>query len=168
MEARDDNQRRSWEVENKKRLDRLKMEDIWMFTARMLAKRSKCQRRNVGCIITDRDMRRVLGNGYNGRAAGQDECPGTDPCCLHAEVNALIASGALEKGKVMLVTVMPCEKCAMMIINSGFSRVIYDEEHENTAGVDMLEKAGVKTTKYRRRAERGENAGRMIGEEVLA
>lgn len=165
--AAQDASRQSWEIERKKRLDRLKMEDVWMGAARMLAMRSRCQRRQVGCIVTDRDQRRVLGNGYNGRAAGVDECPGTDPCCLHAEVNALIASGSLEKGKVMFVTVSPCEKCAMMIINSGFSRVIYDEDHENAAGLLMLEQGGVKAVKYRRRAERGENAGERVFGSIL-
>ena len=144
----------SWEVERRKRLDRIGMEDVWMNTARFLGERSKCQRRNVGCIVTDAQLRRVLGNGYNGRAAGQDECPGTDPCCLHAEVNALIASGSIERNKVMFITVMPCEKCAMMIINSGFSRVVYDEPHDNKAGVEMMEKAGIDVKRYRRRADR--------------
>lgn len=134
--------------------ERPKMEDVWMGAARLLAKRSQCKRRKVGCVITDHAQRRVLGNGYNGRAAGVDVCPGTDPCCLHAEVNALIASGSNEKNKVMFVTVMPCEKCAMMIINSGFSRVVYDEEHDSVAGIRMLERGHVKAVSYHRRGEK--------------
>lgn len=135
--------------------DRVLMEDVWMGTARMLAKRSKCKRRQVGCVVTDRAMRRVLGNGYNGRAAGLDEeCPGTDPCCLHAEVNALIASGALEKQKVMFVTVAPCVKCSMMIINSSFRKVIYLEEGPSTEGLEMLAKATVEIHRYRKRMGR--------------
>jgi len=137
------------------RAERLGMEDVWMATARMLAMRSKCKRHKVGCVVTDWKMRRVLGNGYNGRAAGVDEeCPGTDPCCLHAEVNALIACGSLERNKVMFVTTMPCEKCAMMIINSGFKRVVYSEKHPKTEGVELLERAGLLVARYRRRAER--------------
>jgi len=151
--------RKSWTVEANKRLERLGMEDVWMHTARMLAGRSKCKRRTVGCIITDDRMRRVLGNGYNGRAAGIDECPGTDPCCLHAEVNALIASGSLERNKVMFVTTMPCEKCAMMIINSGFSKVYYDEKHDNTAGIELLAKANIFTKHYRRKVDRHKEEG---------
>lgn len=150
MAARDD----SREAERLRRLDRIGMEDVWMGTARMLGTRSQCQRLRVGCVVTDAQLRRVLGNGYNGRAAGQDSCPGTDPCCLHAEVNALIASGSLERNKVMFVTAMPCEKCAMMIINSGFSRVVYDEPHPNTAGIEMMERAGITVKRYRRRADR--------------
>lgn len=126
------------------------METVWMSTARMLARRSECKRLKVGCVVTDKSMRRVLGNGYNGRAAGSTtKCGGTDPCCLHAEVNALIASGGLEKDKVMFVTVMPCEKCSMMIVNSGFSRVIYDRGHEKLAeGMKVLEEAEILVEKY--------------------
>lgn len=126
------------------------METVWMSTARMLSRRSECKRLKVGCVVTDQSMRRVLGNGYNGRAAGSmTRCEGTDPCCLHAEVNALIASGGLEKGKVMFVTVMPCEKCSMMIVNSGFSRVVYDRGHEKlTEGMKVLEEAGILVDKY--------------------
>lgn len=147
--------------------NRVGMSDVWMGAARMLASRSKCKRLQVGCIVTDYYMRRVLANGYNGRAANVDECPGTNPCCLHAEVNALVASGSLEKNKRMYVTVAPCEKCAMMIINSGFYEVVYAEEHENKAGVEMLEKGKVKTMRYRRRAERGANEGEKVFGDIL-
>lgn len=142
------------------------MDDIWMGTARMLATRSKCKRKHVACIVTDYWMRRVLGNGYNGRAANVDECPGTDPCCLHAEVNALIASGSLEKNKRMYVTIAPCVKCAMMIINSGFYEVVYDQEHDNDEGIKMLEAGGVRVKRYRRRVERGEGAQKVFGDVI--
>ena len=124
------------------------MTDIWMSTARMLASRSRCERASVGCVVTSGDLRRVLGNGYNGRTPGHNSCPGTDPCCLHAEVDARIASGSLEKDKVMFVTLLPCEKCSMMIVNSGFSSVIYGDDHEKTAGADILRSAGVLLTRY--------------------
>lgn len=126
------------------------MEAVWMSTARMLARRSQCKRLKVGCVVTDQSMRRVLGNGYNGRAAGSAmKCEGTDPCCLHAEVNALIASGGQQKNKVMFVTTMPCEKCSMMIVNSGFSRVVYDLGHEKfTEGWTVLQEAGILVEKY--------------------
>lgn len=119
------------------------METVWMNTARLLSQRSRCKRNSVGCVVTDSGLRRVLGNGYNGRAADQDECPGTDPCCLHSEINALITSGSIEKDKVMFVTVLPCEKCAMAIVNSGFSRVVYDRSHEKKEGLAVLKAAGI-------------------------
>jgi len=126
------------------------MVDIWMATARHLAQRSQCQRLGVGCVVTDKSMRRVLGNGYNGLAAGSVmKCEGTDPCCLHAEVNALIASGSMEKDKVMFVTVTPCKKCSMMIVNSGFSRVVYEHGHEKSSeGAVVLVEAGILLEKY--------------------
>ncbi len=120
-----------------------------MSTAKLLAKRSTCQRLRVGCVITDFDMRRVLGNGYNGRAAGsKQECPGTDPCCLHAEINALITSGSQEQDKVMFVTTLPCERCSMAIVNSGFSRVVYHMGHEKRDGLEVLLEAGITVDRH--------------------
>lgn len=123
-----------------------------MNAAKMLALRSKCERNQVGCVITDRSLRRVLGNGYNGRAAGiDDNCPGkdVDPCgCLHAEANALIACGSFQMDKVLFVTMLPCENCSRMIINSGFSRVIYDRDHAKIGGLKLLKSAGILVEKY--------------------
>lgn len=140
------------EVPAYKKVSRPTLETVWMTAARMLAQRSKCKRAQVGCIVTDRKMRRVIANGYNGRAAGLDiECPGeqVDPCgCLHAEANALISSGSYQTDKVMFITLLPCERCATMIINSGFSRVVYYSEHEKQSGLKLMKRAGIIVEKH--------------------
>lgn len=129
---------------------RPKMDDIWMQTAVLLSTRSTCGRLQVGCIITDQRKRTVLGNGYNGGAAGQENaCKDSDPCGhLHAEVNALVASGPGDRQKVMYVTVLPCEQCAKLIVNSGFSEVYYLHEHEKRGSVEVLRDAGISLSKF--------------------
>lgn len=105
---------------------RITMEDIWMQTAINLSSRSKCSKACVGCVITTKDLRHVLGNGYNGYAAGIDYKCTPETCdCLHAENNALIDAGSQFKDKVVFVTMFPCLNCAIQIINSGCSKLYY-------------------------------------------
>lgn len=128
------------------------MQKIWMQTAMLLAKRSTCSRLQVGCVITSNDLRTVLGNGYNGGAAGQtNDCDMTVPgYCghLHAENNALVACGSLVKDKVMFVTTLPCEQCAKLTVNSGFKEVYYLNDHEKRGSVEIFERAGIKLIKF--------------------
>jgi len=125
------------------------IDQVWMQTAVMLSKRSTCERLQVGCVITDMDKRTVLGNGYNGGAKGQsNKCDPSDSCGhLHAEVNALIASGSHDRLKVMYVTTLPCAQCAKAIVNSGFMGVYYLNEHEKQGSKDILKAAGINLIK---------------------
>jgi deoxycytidylate deaminase len=108
------------------------MEYIWMQTAILLAQRSKCSRAKVGCIITTKDLRHVLGNGYNGYAAGIDYICTPERCdCLHAENNAVIDAGSEHKDKVFFVTMFPCLPCTIQIINSGCSKLYYYDTYKN-------------------------------------
>ena len=125
------------------------MDDIWMQTAVLLSTRSTCERLQVGCIITDSRKRTVLGNGYNGGAAGQNNTCSGDPCGhLHAEVNALVACGSSDRQKTMYVTVLPCEQCAKLIVNSGFLEVNYLHEHEKRGSIEILRSAGIVLKKF--------------------
>lgn len=94
------------------------MQEIWMRTAIDLSTRSKCSKAQVGCVITTKDMRHVIGNGYNGYAAGIEYTCTVENCnCLHAENNAVINSVSSVKDKVFFVTMFPCLNCAIQIIN---------------------------------------------------
>lgn len=109
---------------------KISMEDIWMRTAIYLSERSQCSRAKVGCIITTKDLRHVVGNGYNGHAAGSDYICEPDKCdCLHAENNAVIDAGSQYKDKVFFVTMFPCFSCAIQIINSGCSKLYYNQSY---------------------------------------
>jgi len=128
---------------------RIKMELIWMATAKLLSQRSSCSKLQVGCIITSNDLRHVLGNGYNGGAKGQhNKCEAIDPCGhIHAEYNALIDCGSAIKDKIMFVTVLPCEMCAKGIVNSGFSKVYYLEDHPKKGSINIFKRAKIKLIK---------------------
>lgn len=48
---------------------------------------------------------------------------------VHAEVNAIISAGTFVKGcTLFVVPMMPCPRCATVIIQSDIERVIYEEK----------------------------------------
>ena len=110
---------------------RLKMEQIWMSTAHMLARRSQCSKLSVGCVVTTSNLRHVLGNGYNGGPKKSNYVCRKKTCfCLHSEDSALIDAGSSHSDKVIFVTVFPCRQCIYRIINSEVSAIYYSNEYK--------------------------------------
>lgn len=120
----------------------LRMTSIW-------AENSYCERRKVGALIVKDKM--IISDGYNGTPAGfenvcEDENGITKPYVLHAEANAITKvarSNNSSEGATMYVTASPCIECAKLIIQSGIRRVVYRDLYRITAGIDLLNRAGV-------------------------
>ncbi|HVB77568.1 MAG TPA: deaminase [Candidatus Nitrosotalea sp.] len=132
--------------------DRIPLEEVYMRMAEELAKRSTCDRNQVGTVITSSDLTQVLGIGYNGNARGlPNSCDGPEPgrCgCIHSEANALIKAGAQTPGKLVFVTVSPCVMCAKMIVNSNVLRVHYRRPYRDDSGLQVLRQGGVEAVHY--------------------
>jgi len=128
---------------DKKANTRVSLEAVLMLWADSASLRSTCARLSVGAVIMDKDLRRVLGYGYNGNySGGPNKCDGTLPgqCgCIHAEMNALISS-VREKDAVMFVTDAPCLTCAKCIINAGISQLYYEYDYRDASGLKLLKK----------------------------
>jgi dCMP deaminase len=136
----------------------------YMKTAKIFAGLSSAKRRHVGAIIVKDD--RIISIGYNGMPSGWDnncediissvwEEPDlhnlkTKPEVLHAESNAiakLAKSTESGDGASMFITCSPCIECAKMIYQSGIKEVYYGEEYKSCAGLEFLNKCGVKLMK---------------------
>ena len=119
--------------------------------ARIWAKNSYCQRRQVGALVVKDGM--IISDGYNGTPSGfenicEDEYNVTKPYVLHAEANAitkLARSNNNSEGATIYITASPCIECAKLIIQSGIKRVVYGEKYRLTDGVDLLERAHIET-----------------------
>lgn len=120
----------------------LRMVRIW-------AENSYCQRRQVGAILVKDQM--IISDGFNGTPSGfenvcEDETGVTKPYVLHAEANAIskvARSNNSSDGSTLYVTASPCMECAKLIIQSGISRVVFNELYRITDGIDLLKRAGV-------------------------
>ena len=131
-------------MEKQLALDRryLRMSRIW-------AENSYCQRRKVGAILVKDGM--IISDGFNGTPAGfenvcEDETGATKPCVLHAEANAITKvarSNNSSCGATLYVTASPCLECSKLIIQSGITRVVYNEEYRLSDGLGLLRRAGV-------------------------
>jgi dCMP deaminase len=128
-------------------------DSIYMDLAKLMAQRSTCLRKSVGCVITSTDFRKVLSVGYNGGASGlPHDC---DPSqqgncgCLHSEDNAVINCDAPRyEEKVVFVTMLPCVQCAKRLINLGnVKKIVYGEEYRLTDSLQLFYQAGIPVVK---------------------
>ena len=117
--------------------------------ARIWAKNSYCQRRQVGALVVKNNM--IISDGYNGTPSGfenicEDDNGITKPYVLHAEANAitkLARSSNNSDGATIYITASPCIECAKLIIQAGIKRVVYGEKYRLTDGIELLERAGI-------------------------
>lgn len=127
----------------------LRFDQRYLEMARIWAKNSYCQRRQVGALVVKQGM--IISDGYNGTPSGfenvcEDETGVTKPYVLHAEANAitkLARSNNNSEGATIYITASPCIECAKLIIQSGIRRVVYGEKYRLTDGIELLERAGI-------------------------
>lgn len=134
--------------------------------ARLVASRSTCLRRSVGCVLVDA-KNRVLATGYNGVASGSVHCndfavddggiafphacsgstaeSGTnlEGCAaVHAEQNAILQCSNADTIARAYVTTFPCSGCAKLLLNTGCGTIVYDQRYADTAGRELWIAAG--------------------------
>jgi len=123
-------------------------DEVWMDTAKTIARRSLDPRHQVGAVIVTDDNTQVLSVGYNGdHRGGPNSVESMEPGMsgfLHAETNALIKCDYNNpKPKRMYLTLSPCRQCAKAIINGGIREVVYAEEYRDPSGINLLRECGV-------------------------
>ena len=119
-------------------------DEYFMGIAMAVRARANCTGNRVGAIIV-KDHHQ-LAAGYNGTAAGQENCTdggchrcghpelyrsgeGYDAClCLHAEQNALLMAarfGISVHGADLYTTMRPCFTCSKEMLQAGIETVYY-------------------------------------------
>ena len=129
----DDNYIRSY-IDN---FGRKHIYQYFMDIAYIVASRSTCIKRKVGSIIVD-NQKHIIATGYNNPSVGLANCT-KETCILdergkcaaqavHSEANSVMQCDPLKRqGSTMFLTDYPCDKCALLILNSGIKTVIYDK-----------------------------------------
>lgn len=136
-----------------------KFRDAYMKMAETFAECSTARRLQVGAVVVKDD--RIISIGYNGMPSGWDNnCEfeekvqggvtllTTKPEVLHAETNAiakLAKSTESGLGATLFVTHAPCLDCAKLVYQSGINSVYYRNTYRSEAGIQFLQKAGVRT-----------------------
>jgi dCMP deaminase len=115
---------------------RVSWEKYFINIAHEVAKRSTCDRKNVGAVIV-RD-KTILSTGYNGSIKGLPHCDEVghemvNNHCVrttHAEANAIVQAaknGVKINKSEIYVTASPCYDCFKLIINAGIQKIYYYE-----------------------------------------
>lgn len=133
---------------------RIPLYEVYMRMAEELAKRSTCERLQVGTVITDQRLENVLAIGYNGNARGlPNKCDSAVPgsCgCIHSEMNALVKAPGNVRDKVVFVSASPCVMCAKLMINSGVTHLFYRKAYRDPTGIEVLRQGDVVPVPYDR------------------
>jgi dCMP deaminase len=131
-------------------LDDIKMDikhaRAFMNSAYSFASCSNVKRAQIGALCVKDDN--ILCTGYNESIEGDH--------LIHAEVNCLsrLARGRGGGGcedAVMFVTHAPCVECSKLIARSGIKTVVYAKDYRCKAGINVLDKMGVRVIKFNSR-----------------
>lgn len=110
----------------------------------VVAKRSTCLSRQVGCVIFNKN-RHIIATGYNGAPRGFLHCSDTGIChrsnsapgenldrCVatHAEQNALLQCRNTQEIKDIFVTTLPCITCLKLIANTNCENVYFINDYK--------------------------------------
>lgn len=121
------------------RLNRPSWEQTFMDVARVVARRSKDPHTKVGAVIVKDKC--IVGTGYNGdprnfRYDFDWSTPEKYDYCIHAEINAIAnavynGAGNSIKDSDVYLTLSPCNKCILQLIQFGVKRVFYLTEYKD-------------------------------------
>lgn len=135
-----------------------KYHPLYWSMAYAAATMSVATRHQVGAIVVTPTG--MISVGWNGMPAGlPNECETywaydlatnqsyrkTNPEVIHAERNAIdkmTRQGVPTLGSVLFVTRSPCFECAKALHGLGLAAIHYDELHDDTRGLALLEATG--------------------------
>jgi dCMP deaminase len=153
-----------------------------MNLAEVVATRSTCLRRQVGCVLMN-NLNHVVATGYNGVCTGSLHCNYTDTktfsnnvhpfACdgahsesgtnldgckaIHAEQNALLQCRDVYSIATAYVTASPCMTCVKLLLNTSCQKIVFFDQYPHSEASDMWRRNGRVLLKLDRWASRTSN-----------
>lgn len=135
---------------------RISRDQMLMDIVQIVARRSTCNRAQVGAVIAQDG--RIVSMGYAGAPSGlphcsPDICNVDSPCyrTVHAEAGAIsyaARKGIKLEGSTLYCTHCPCVDCAKLIINTGIKRVVYGKAYRKKEGLNLLREVGISVEQW--------------------
>lgn len=107
------------------------------------AKRSPCERLQVGCLLVKEN--RIISQGYNGFLPGCKHTSvvrdGHEQATVHAEQNAIAdcaKRGVSCAGSSAYITHYPCIICTRLLLAAGITTIKYIHDYKNDELVSMF------------------------------
>jgi dCMP deaminase len=127
----------------------LRYDKAYLRMAREWAKLSHCVRKQVGAILVKDKV--IISDGYNGTPTGfSNVCENQEGqtfwYVLHAEANAitkLARTGNAAQNATLYITLSPCRDCAKLILQSGITRLVFQEKYRDEEGLEFLQGAKI-------------------------
>jgi len=111
-------------------------DDYFKEIVQVTAKRSPCERLQVGCLLVSNN--RIVSQGYNGFLPGCTHTSivrdGHEQATVHAEQNAIAdcaKRGVRCVGATAYITHYPCIICARILLAAGISEIKYIDDYKN-------------------------------------
>lgn len=111
-------------------------DDYFKEIVQVTAKRSPCERLQVGCLLVKDN--RIVSQGYNGFLPGCEHTSivrdGHEQATVHAEQNAIAdcaKRGVSCDGCTAYITHYPCIICCRMLLASGITHIKYINNYRN-------------------------------------
>jgi dCMP deaminase len=131
-------------------------DEYYLREAELVASRSTCIRRSVGCVLVDAHGRE-LAKGYNGVASGRSHCNEGFPCpgasgasgklldaceAIHAEQNAILHLRDAMLVDTVYLTVSPCVSCIKLLLGTSARRIVCRELYPHPEALRWWAEAG--------------------------
>lgn len=124
------------DLENE-RYNRPSWKETFIDVAKVISKRSKDPHTKVGAVLVKNNC--IIGTGYNGdprnfRYQFNWNTPEKYDYVIHAEMNALANAcynGCQVKDSEIYLTLSPCNKCILQLIQFGVKKVYYLTEYKD-------------------------------------
>jgi dCMP deaminase len=129
----------------KKRINRY---NCYLRITQILALRSTCLDKQVGCVITN-NKNEIIATGYNGAPRGYQHCIDIGYCIkekennltkcpsTHAEINALIQCRVPEQIHTVYITLSPCVACVRALMNTSCKDIVFIIEHKHPEAEEL-------------------------------
>jgi len=131
-------------------MNRISWDDYFMTMVYLVAMKSKDEKTHVGAVVVGQNNE-IRSTGYNSFPRGvndevkeRQERPEKYKWFAHGEFNSVCNAalvGVSLKGCRMYTNGIPCNNCALSIINSGISKVIVDKVWDDNNYNQWIEEA---------------------------
>lgn len=130
-------------------------DQTFLLIAQALAMRATCPRRQVGCVLVDKNGE-IDGTGYNGTASKMEHCIdvpcagadmlsgiGHESCeAIHAELNALRQCKSQHNLKTAYITTAPCKHCIKLLASTSIERIVFLEDYVHSDAMEYWSRSG--------------------------
>ena len=140
------------------------MDRVYMDMAYEQAEKSVCLRAKVGAVLVKDG--KVIAQGYNNVVGGVRPCKEVgclrdtlkipsgqrreicrNICAEQLAITEAARNGVELDGCTAYITKFPCFICAKLLVSSGISEIVYDEDYPDELSQNFLMEAGVQVRK---------------------